>query len=127
MLIRFLPILMDKTQLKARKIKKFDENNWWFWGRDLYYSHLPRVYVNNKTRLDNPFFAHPCRNYDGSVLAVFIMGMGSINEQDAARVLNQVDWAELGFKVGGRYCFTQRALENIRLPTKLFKQYLEKK
>jgi adenine-specific DNA-methyltransferase len=32
---------------------------------------LPRVYVNNKTRRQNPFFVHDCPHYDGSVLAIF--------------------------------------------------------
>jgi hypothetical protein len=34
----------------------------------------------------------------------------------AVDLLNEVDWCELGFKVGGRLCFTQKSLENVYLP-----------
>lgn len=34
----------------ARRIRSFDETNWWQWGRGYYQSAEPRVYVNNKTR-----------------------------------------------------------------------------
>lgn len=95
-----------KERLISRKIKKFDESNWWMWGRDYYKSDAPRVYVNCKTREKNPFFTHPCRNYDGSVLAVFV----NISEDEAVARLNQINWQELGFKVGGRYIFSQRTL-----------------
>ena len=60
-----------KGALLKRKIKKFDENNWWEWGRDYYKSDLPRIYVNTKTRNKKPFFLHYCKAYDGSVLAIF--------------------------------------------------------
>ena len=107
-----------KDKLLARKIKKFNENNWYEWGREHFWSDLPRVYVNCKTRIENPFFVHPCRVYDGAVLAIFIKC--ELTEEETAAKLNSVDWAELGFKVGGRYCFTQKSLENILLPNKIF-------
>jgi adenine-specific DNA-methyltransferase len=106
-------LLGYKDLLLARKIKQFNENNWFEWGREHFWSDLPRVYVNCKTRLENPFFTHSCRQWDGAVLAVFCPSMV---EEEAANLLNKVDWPELGFKVGGRYCFTQRSLENIKLP-----------
>jgi hypothetical protein len=34
----------------------------------------------------------------------------------AIYLLNNLDWNELGFKVGGRLCFTQKSLENMELP-----------
>jgi hypothetical protein len=37
----------------ARRIRSFDEFNWWQWGRGYYQSEQPRVYVNNKTRRAN--------------------------------------------------------------------------
>ena len=118
-------LLGYKNELLARKVRHFDETNWWCWGREQYISDLPRVYVNSKTRLFDPFFSHPCRNFDGSVLGILIKV--NITENEAAHALNQVNWAELGFKVGGRYVFSQRALENIKLPVNLFGKYLEKK
>lgn len=107
-------LLPYKEELLNRKVKKVNESNWWSWGRDYYKSELKRVYVNCKTRNDKPFFTHECRDYDGSVLAVFIKGQES--EEEVKDKLNAVNWDELGFKVGGRYMFTQRSLEEILLP-----------
>ena len=58
-----------KDILLKRRIKKFNENNWWQWGRNYYESEKPRIYVNCKTRSQNPFFIHQSTAYDGSVLA----------------------------------------------------------
>lgn len=60
-----------KNILINRKIKKFDENTWYMWGRDFYHSDQERIYVNAKTRCNTPFFHNECKNYDGSVLAIF--------------------------------------------------------
>lgn len=107
-------LLPFKSKLINRKIKKFDENNWWQWGRSLYESNLPRIYVNCKTRDNKPFFLNNCNYYDGSVLAIF--PKKEINLQKALDLLNSVDWNELGFKVGGRLFFNQKSLENTNLP-----------
>jgi len=103
-----------KEILMTRKLKKFTENNWWMWGRGFYESDSDRIYVNCKTRSDNPFFLNDCNNYDGSVLAIFPKKEMSILK--VKEMLNNVDWVELGFKVGGRFCFTQKSLENTYLP-----------
>lgn len=50
-----------KTQLLQRKIKKFNEQNWWAWGRDYYKSDKPRIYVNTKTRNKKPFLSTNAR------------------------------------------------------------------
>jgi adenine-specific DNA-methyltransferase len=111
-----------KGRLLDRRIRCFDEANWWQWGRDYFHSDAPRVYVNCKTRRLNPFFAHPAKAYDGSVLAVFPKRRNADVKKLAAD-LNRVDWNALGFVCGGRFLFTQRSLENCRLPTS-FKKYL---
>ena len=107
-------LLQYKDILMSRKIKKFNEDNWWQWGRGLYESSSERVYVNCKTRDSKPFFTNNCKYYDGSVLAIF--PKKSINISKTIDLLNNVDWDGLGFKVGGRLCFTQKSLENIYLP-----------
>lgn len=99
-----------KDVLINRKIKKFTESNWWHWGRGLYESNQERIYVNCKTRDKKPFFVHECKNYDGSVLALFPKIKMDIHK--ATELLNEVDWNDLGFVVGGRLCFSQKALEN---------------
>jgi adenine-specific DNA-methyltransferase len=84
------------------------------WGRGFYESDVDRIYVNCKTRDNKPFFTNECKNYDGSVLALFPKKNIDINK--TIELLNNVDWDELGFKVGGRLCFSQKALENTHLP-----------
>lgn len=105
----------NKEALLKRRIRRFDERNWWMWGRDHFKSDAPRIYVNCKTRRANPFFTHPCHDYDGSVLAIFPHDPAADVEQMAA-ALNTVDWDELGFVCDGRFLFSQRALETCFLP-----------
>ena len=106
-----------KRKLMRRKIKKFNETNWWKWGRWQYDSDEDRIYVNCKTRAERPFFTHPVKNYDGSVLAIF--PYKKIDCKLAAEILNNVNWQELGFVCDGRYIFSQRSLENCMLPSEI--------
>lgn len=109
-------LLTHKERLLARRIRRFDESNWWQWGRLHHVSPAPRLYVNAKTRRAQPFFAHPCCNYDGSVLALFPKSPAT-NLQRAAQWLNDcVDWRDLGFVCDGRYLFAQRSLQHAPLP-----------
>jgi adenine-specific DNA-methyltransferase len=114
-----LPYLEQfKERLLARRVTRFDESNWWKWGRRHHVSTEPRIYVNGRTRNPQPFFLHPCNNYDGSVLALF-PHRTKIKAADLARLtamLNDVDWSELGFVCDGRFLFSQRSLEQALLP-----------
>ena len=109
------PLLPHKQRLIARRIRSFDEFNWWQWGRGYFQSEQPRIYVNCKTRRAQPFFTHDCTNYDGSVLAIFPHDP-TVDVQVLAKALNAVDWSDLGFVCDGRFLFTQRSLEQAPLP-----------
>jgi adenine-specific DNA-methyltransferase len=113
-----LPYLEQfKERLLARRVARFDESNWWKWGRRHHVSDAPRIYVNGKTRNPRPFFTHACPNYDGAVLALFPHRKSK--QPELARLvdmLNDVDWHELGFVCDGRFLFSQRSLENALLP-----------
>ena len=114
-----LPYLEQfKQRLLARRVAKFDESNWWKWGRRHFVSAAPRVYVNHKTRHAQPFFTHACNNYDGSVLALFPhrAKLKAADLQRLTDMLNDVDWHELGFVCDGRFLFSQRSLEQTLLP-----------
>lgn len=112
--VRHSHLVAHKEILLGRRIRTFTENNWWEWGRAHHVTEAPRIYVNAKTRRRSPFFIHPCKNYDGSVLALFPkFGM---DLQKAARLLNEVDWADLGFVCDGRHLFSQRSLVTAGLP-----------
>ncbi len=107
-----------KDHLLARRVNRFDEHNWWKWGRRHHVSNAPRIYVNNKTRRPRPFFLNACRNYDGAVMALFPHRdkLKAADMKRLAEMLNDVDWQELGFVCDGRFLFTQRSLENTLLP-----------
>jgi adenine-specific DNA-methyltransferase len=104
-----------KDRLLSRRIRQFDESNWWQWGRGYFLSDRPRIYVNCKTRNERPFFVHPGIHYDGAVLAVFPREP-KLDVCKLCAALNAVDWGELGFICDGRYIFSQRSLENAPLP-----------
>lgn len=105
-----------KQRLLQRRIRHFDESNWWMWGRGYAQRSGPRIYVNGKTRRERPFYIHRCEIYDGSVLALF----PKIRDMDlkrAVQLLNDaVPWDELGFVVDGRRLFSQRTLATLLLP-----------
>jgi len=106
-------LLNNKERLLNRKIKKFNDDNYWLWGRDFYKSEKNRIYVNLKTRQKNPFFINSCKNYDGSVMALIPKNLEIENNLSKyLSILNNINWEELGFKIGGRFIFTQRTLEN---------------
>ncbi len=111
------PPVLDahKARLLQRKVARFDESNWWMWGRLHYRSALPRVYVNGRTRVARPFFLHPCTDYDGAVLAIFPR-RADVDLEAFRDALNAVAWADLGFVCDGRFLFTQRSLEHAPLP-----------
>lgn len=112
-----------KEELMSRKIKKFNESNWYTWGRNHYISDEERIYVNCKTRNKNPFFHNDCKNYDGSVLAIFPK-FNCPDMKELANDLNNVDWDELGFICDGRFIFSQKSLEQTVLP-KTFNKYFK--
>lgn len=109
-------LLSHKERLLQRRVTKFDESNWWQWGRLHHRSDSERIYVNGRTRRAEPFFTHPCKDYDGAVLGLFPKQPG-LDIQRAVEMFNtRVDWHELGFVCDGRFLFTQRSLQTCMLP-----------
>ena len=115
-----------KEELLARRVKTFDESNWWQWGRHFPINLHPRIYVNGRTRKPEPFFLHDCNSFDGSVLALFTKNQRMPRREliECTLMLNkEVDWQELGFVCDGRFLFTQRSLQTCVLPEK-FSRFL---
>jgi len=108
-------LVPHKDRLLARRIRRFDGHNWWHWGRGFPETDAPRIYVNHKTRRQQPFFLHPCTRFDGAVLALFPHDPTYELSQLRA-MLNAVDWAAQGFVCDGRFIFGQRSLEQAVLP-----------
>lgn len=103
-----------KELLMKRKVKRITEKNWYEWGRIFYDSDQERIYVNCLTRVPQPFFYHECKGYESAVLAIF--PKFDFDLDLAIKLLNEVDWEDLGFKNGGRFHFSQKSLENCLLP-----------
>ena len=115
-----------KAELLARRVRPFDESNWWQWGRAFPISEQPRIYVNGRTRKPEPFFLHDCDSFDGSILALFPKNPRIARRDliECTMMLNkEVNWQELGFVCDGRFIFTQRSLQTCLLPDK-FSRYL---
>ncbi len=115
-------LLPHKQELLARRIRKFNENNWWEWGRNYPERSGARIYVNAKTRVAQPFFVSKAEAFDGSVLALFPKRQAKDKRKNkaydlaqACDQLNRLDWRALGFMTGGRYLFSQRSLENANI------------
>ncbi|HNO87306.1 MAG TPA: class I SAM-dependent methyltransferase [Rhodocyclaceae bacterium] len=108
-------LLPYRDRLLARRIRRFDASNWWQWGRSYPQTDAPRVYVNGKTRAEQPFFLHPCPHFDGAVMGVF-PHRPDVDLAAFRVALNHVNWDDLGFVCDGRHLFTQRSLENAPLP-----------
>lgn len=114
---------IHKKELLKRKMKKFNEDNWFEWGRSMVeVSTRPRIYVNQKTRNPSPFFINDCTYYDGSVLGLFIKNK-NVNIFDLCNDLNKLDWEELNFKTGDRFIFHTSALNCMKLPS-YFEKYI---
>lgn len=110
-----------KERLLAWRVTRFDESNWWKWGRRHHDSPEPRIYVNGCTRNQAPLFLNPCNNYDDAVLALF-PHKTKLKPADLRRLtvmLNEVGWRELGFVCDGRFLFSQPSLEQALLPGRL--------
>lgn len=111
-----------KDILINRKIKNFNENNWWGWGRAINFrENEVRIYVNCKTRNKNPFFVSDCKKWDGSVLALF--PKVPLNLEKTVEQLNSLDWEQMGFMTGGRYIFAQKSLKEAMIDDKIFTRY----
>lgn len=105
-----------KARLLARRVRPFDEANWWHWGRGYPQSDAPRIYVNGRTRREAPFFLHPAPAYDGAILALFPHDPAMPLTQAVHLLNTAVPWEALGFRVDGRFLFTQRSLQTLHLP-----------
>ena len=115
-----------KDELLARRVKPFDESNWWQWGRAFPINLHPRIYVNGRTRKPEPFFLHDCNAFDGAVLALFTKNQRMPRREliECTMLLNkETDWQELGFVCDGRFLFTQRSLQTCLLP-EIFAHFL---
>ena len=59
-------LLKYKDTLLNRKIRKFNETNWWEWGRKYHTREGERIYVKCQNKDEKSFFLSEEKAYDGS-------------------------------------------------------------
>jgi len=113
----FYHLLKYKNQLICRKIKKFNETNWYYYGavRNLEYmrSGDKCIFVNAKTRVDKPFYVDYLDYFDGAVIAL-IPNCDLDLDKWCDKLNNSKDlFREQGVYVNNRYLFTVKNLQDI--------------
>lgn len=109
-------LINNKKKLINRKIKKFNESNWFKWGAIRNIEKMKQksfcIYVNAKTREKKPFFKEKIDYFDGSVLGIF--PKKKIDLDKWVKILNssETDFREQNLLVNNKYILTQRNLEN---------------
>jgi hypothetical protein len=96
--------------LSSPKIKKPKQNDIQI-GLNVYdiKNDLPRIFGENTGKKLNEKLLKLCLDLDL-----------------VTKLLNSMNWDDLGFKVGGRLCFTQKSLQNVGLPNEFEKIFEEK-
>jgi adenine-specific DNA-methyltransferase len=89
-----------KARLLGRKIRTYDNSNWWHYGAVRNIEHMrsttERFFALVKTRDPAPFFEVPGAKYfSGGVLGVFKKPDAAIGVKDAIRLLNSKRYREL--------------------------------
>ena len=113
-------LLRNKDKLNSRKTRKFTENNWWKWGaiRNLkqMMSGKDCIYVNYRTRVDEPFYTGKLTYFDGSVIAL-IPKSKKVDIKKWTKILNNSKdiFKKNHVYRGGCYYFTQQILSNLKI------------
>jgi adenine-specific DNA-methyltransferase len=85
-------LLAYKEGLIARRIRSFDESNWWQWGAvrnaTAMGSNAARFYALAKTRDARPFFSHAGRPYHSAGVLGLYRQRGALDVRTALQVAN---------------------------------------
>lgn len=85
-------LLRHKEDLLARRIRRFDDSNWWQWGAvrnaAAMGSRNSRFYALAKTRDPRPFFSHTGRHYHTAGVLGLYRQNGALDVRTALKVAN---------------------------------------
>lgn len=105
-----------KERLISRRIRDFDEDNWFEWGAVRNLEEMKKsgscIYVNSKTREERPFFKEEVGYFDGSILALIPKENLDLDEWVELLNNNRDSFAEQGMVVGNKLQLTQNSLSN---------------
>lgn len=109
-------LLANKEKLINRKIKAFDESNWYHYGAVRNIKQMREegkcIYVNAKTRNTKPFFVDDKGYYDGSILALYPKVELDLQEW-CDKLNNSVEsFKAQGLYVNNKYAFTVKTLSD---------------
>jgi adenine-specific DNA-methyltransferase len=115
-------LLAHKTALLARKIRTFNETNWFEWGAPRNLGHIrahwgaPCIYVRALTRKKDVAFTATVQYFGGSLLCL-VPKQAMSAERLAAIVatLNTEDW-QRDYMYAGRFKMGQKQMSSARLP-----------
>ena len=116
--------LHEKT-LKLRKIKNFDDTNWWKYGAmrnyDLMLSSTPRIYGLMKSREKQKFWVGEEKTvFGGGVMALFPNQNKNINLTKVVEFLNSTEFEDImknaNMYSGNKLSITPSVLESLLVP-----------
>lgn len=112
-------LVSKKDVLMARRIRKFDETNWYQWGAIRNISVMRGsgkcIYVLAKTRKQKPFEVGNIGYFDGAVLCLIPRADGTVSVEHWTKYLNEHPeiFRSNNILTGSRYQFTQRGLTEL--------------
>ena len=113
-------LLANKTALLERKIKKFNEDNWFEWGAPRNITSIqknlgkPCIYVRNMTRSQEVAFIDKVQNFGGSLLC--LIPKAEVDLQKIVSFLNTKD-LQKDYLYSGRFKIGQKQVCNIIVPS----------
>jgi len=110
-------LLKHKQELIERKIKKFNENNWFEWGALRNFSTINSnlgkdcIYIYNLTRNKNVAFVGKVSYFSGNLLILIPKNNNNFDLNSIVSYINNDNFKD-NFKFSGRFRITHRCISN---------------
>lgn len=116
-------LLSKKQELLDRKIKKFNESNWFEWGAPRNLTAInsnmgkPCIYVRNVTRSKEVAFIHTVRNFGGGLLC--LIPKVAMESKDLERVVSFLNGSgfQKDYIYSGRFKIGHKQVSNAIMPS----------
>ena len=114
-------LLAHKDELLGRKIKKFNENNWFEWGAPRNISSVnsrwgtPCIYVRNMTRNKKVAFVGKVQYFGGSLLC--LVPKNNLGDAELHQVVDYMNTEEFqkDYMYAGRFKIGHKQVSNVRI------------
>lgn len=113
----------NKAALLGRKIRKFNENNWFEWGAPRNIKSIeanlgkPCIYVRNMTRSAEVAFSGTVQHFGGALLC--LIPKAAMTEQELAKIVAFLNTKEIqkDYIYSGRFKIGHKQVSNVILPS----------